>query len=90
MTTKVKTIWYEVNFSEWSPRIEERLVVKETALMVEYEVSRYNWGTKTHSTSRRRARKISSDTEFFQSRENAMERLGKWLKDREAQHLEAA
>lgn len=64
--------------------------MKETALMVEYEVSLYDWGTKTYSTGHRRARKISSDTEFFQSREKAMERLSKWLKDREDQHLEAA
>lgn len=84
------TTWYEVNYSEWMPCIEERLVVKETALMVEYKITRYDWRTKTNVESSTRARKVSDGREWFADRQQAVDSLTTWLRKREADHISKA
>lgn len=84
------TTWYEVSYSEWSPCIEERLVVKETAQMVEYKTTSCNWPTKTHVESSTRARKVSNGREWFADRQQAVDSLTAWLRKREADHISAA
>lgn len=84
------TTWYEVSYSFYSPCIEERLVVKETAQMVEYKTTRYDWRTKTHVESSTRARKVSDSREWFADRQQAVDSLTAWLREREADHLRTA
>ena len=86
-----KTIWYEVRFSEWSPSVEERLVVKETASMIIYEKTTKHWPRAgelvTHQT---KARKVSSSSQFFSQKENAIDALSVWLKCRADGHRKSA
>jgi head-tail adaptor len=85
-----KTIWYEVRFCEWSPLVVERLVVKETASMIIYETTSKHWPTCELVTHQTRARKVSSGSQFFSQKEDAIDTLSTWLKFRADLHSESA
>ena len=85
-----ETIWYEVNYSEWCPCINERLVVKETAQMVKYKTIYYDWQRKAHVEFFTRARKVSDGQEWFADRQQAVDSLTAWLRRREADHISTA
>ena len=72
-----KTIWYEVRFSEWSPCIEERLVVKETASMIIYETTSRHRSAEL-VTYQTKARKVSCNHQFFSQKEN-VRKLGRGI-----------
>jgi hypothetical protein len=87
---ETKQIWYEVRFSEWSPCIQERLVVKETASMIVYETISRHWNTRELVTRQTKARKVSSNYQFFSQKENAIDALNVWIKSKADGHLKSA
>ena len=87
---ETKQIWYEAHFSEYSPCIIERLVVKETARMIVYETTSRHSHTSELVTRQEKACKVSSYKQFFSQKENAIDALTEWLKSKADAHRRSA